>query len=44
MAGKKVVWLEDGFNIGNRASGLGLSMKDMDVLLSSFKNLEIIQF
>ena len=44
IAGKKIVWMEDGLNIGNRASGLGPSIKDMDVLLSALKNLEIIQF
>ena len=33
--------MEDGLNIGNRASGLGPSIKDMDVLLSALKNLEI---
>ena len=44
MAGKKIVWVENGLNIGNRASGLGLNIKDMDVLLSALKNLEIIQF
>ena len=44
MTGKKIVWVENGLNIGNRASGLGLNIKDMDVLLSAFKNLEIIQF
>ena len=44
MAGKKLLWVENGLNIGNRASGLGLNIKDMDVLLSALKNLEIIQF
>ena len=44
MAGKKIVWAEDGLNIGNRASGLGLSIKDMDVLLSALIFFEIIQF
>ena len=44
MAGKKIVWLENGLNIGNRASGLGINIEDMDVLLSALKNLEIIQF
>ena len=36
--------LENGLNIGNRASGLGLNIKGMDILLSAFENLEIIQF
>ena len=44
MAGKKIVWVENGLNIGNRASGLGLNIKDMDVLLSALNFLEIIQF
>ena len=44
MAGKKIVWVENGLNIGNRASGLGLNIKDMDVLLSALKKLETIQF
>ena len=45
MAGKKIVLVvENGLNIGNRASSLGLIIKDMDVLLSVLKNLEIIQF
>ena len=44
MAGKKKVWVENGLNIGNRASGLGLNIEDMDVLLFALKILEIIQF
>ena len=44
MAGKKIVWVENGLNIGNRDSGLDLNMKDMDILLSALKSLEIIQF
>ena len=44
MAGKKIVWVENGLNIGNRASGLGLSIKDMDVLLSALNFFEIIKF
>ena len=44
LAGKKIVWVENGLNIGNRASGLGLNIKDMDVLLSALKKLETIQF
>ena len=44
MAGKKIVWVENGLNIGNRASGLGLNIKDVDVLLSALKKLEIIQY
>ena len=31
-------------NIGDRASGFGLNRKDMDILLSAFKNLKIIEF
>ena len=38
------LWVENGLNIGNRASGLDLNMKDINILLSAFKNLEIIQF
>ena len=44
MAGEKIVWMENCLNICNRASGLDLSMKIMDILLSASKNLEIIQF
>ena len=46
MGGKKIVWVKNGLNIGNRASGLGINIviEDMDVLLSALKNLEIIQF
>ena len=36
--------LENGLNIGDRASGLGLNIKGMDILLSALKKLEIIQF
>ena len=38
MAGKKLLWVENGLNIGNRASGLDRNLKDMDVLLSALKN------
>ena len=44
MAGKKIVWVENGLNIGSKDSGLGLIIKVMDILLSASKNLEIIQF
>ena len=44
MAGKKIVWVENGLNIGIRDSSLGLIIKVMDILLSDSKNLEIIQF
>ena len=43
MAGKKIVWVANGLNIGNRVSGLVLNIKDMVVLLSALKKLEIIQ-
>ena len=36
--------LENGLNIGDRASGLGINIKGMDILLSALKKLEIIQF
>ena len=42
MAGKKIVWVENGLKIGIRDSGLGLIIKVMDILLSDSKNLEII--
>ena len=42
--GKKMTWLENGLNIGDRASGLGLNVKGMDILLSALKYSEIIQF
>ena len=32
--------LDNGLNIGDRASGLGLNIKGMDILLSTFKTLE----
>ena len=44
MAGKKIVWVENGFNIGSRDSGLDLIIKVTDIMLSASKNLEIIQF
>ena len=44
MAGKKIVWVENGLDIGSRNSGLGLNIKVMDILLSASKKLEIIQF
>ena len=36
--------LENGLNIGDRASGLGINIKGMDIFLAALKNLEIIQF
>ena len=42
MVGKKIVWVENGLNIGSRDSGLGLMIKVMDILLSASKRLEII--
>ena len=38
--------LENGLNIGDRASGLGINIKgmDKDIFLAALKNLEIIQF
>ena len=42
MAVKKIVWMENGLNIGSRDSGLGLTKKAMVILLSASKNLEII--
>ena len=44
MVGKKIVWVENGLNIGSRDSGLGFIIKVRDILLSASKNLEIIQF
>ena len=41
---KKMTRMEKGLNIGDTASGLGLNIKGMDILLSAFKNLEIIEF
>ena len=43
-AGKKMTQLENGLNIGDRASGLGINIKGMDIFLAALKNLEIIQF
>ena len=37
MAGKKIVWVENGLNIGSRDSGLGLIIKVRDILLSASK-------
>ena len=42
MAGKKPLRVENGLNIGNGDSGLGLIIKGMDILLSALKELEII--
>ena len=42
--GKKMTRLENGLSIGDRASGLGVSIKGMDILLSALKYSEIIQF
>ena len=36
--------LENGLNIGDRALGLGINIKGMDIFLAALKNLEIIQF
>ena len=36
--------LENGLNIGDRASGLGININGMDILLSALNFLEIIQF
>ena len=36
--------LENGLNIGDRASDLGINIKGMDILLSALIFLEIIQF
>ena len=41
---KKMARLENGLNIGDRAIGLGLNIKGMDILLAALKNIEIIQF
>ena len=43
MAGKKIVWAENGLNIGSRDSGFSLIIKVMDILFSDTKKLEIIQ-
>ena len=37
---KKMTRLENGFNIGDRASNLGLNIKGMDILLSALKNTD----
>ena len=42
MAGKKIVWLENGLNIGNRASGLGHSIKDTQCTFQGFKIVHIL--
>ena len=41
---KKMTRLENGLNSDDRASGLGLNIKGMDILLSALKYLEIVQF
>ena len=42
--GNKMARLENGLNIGDRAIGLGLNIKGMNILLAALKNIEIIQF
>ena len=39
-----MTWLEKGLNIGDRATGMGLNIQGMDILLSALKTLEIVQF
>ena len=40
---EKMTRLKKGLNIGDRATGLGLNIQVMDILLSALKNLEIIK-
>ena len=44
MAGKKIVWAENGLNIGSRDSGLGFIIKVRDILLSASKFLKQSNF